>query len=173
MKPWSPKHFHAMLANMKRDDEHLVKRMVKCFPILENLTTNARCAFFLVDTLPQLTCVRKERWADHVAASVANVTRRYVASNGLGDLELLENGKFIVAQEIFKTLNEAMDHPFVPRFPTFDHIKIAMLRSVGHPKPFGYQRGRKSRRLCIYQRRKQVRADSIDVQLRWTLACSK
>jgi hypothetical protein len=109
-----------------------VRGIVERFPILilEYLTTNARGAFFLVETMPVFTLVIKERWADYVAASVANVTRRYVASNGLGDLKLLENGKFIVAQEVFKTLNEALDHPFVPRFPTFDHIKIGLLRSV-------------------------------------------
>jgi hypothetical protein len=131
MKPWLSTHFHAMLANMKRkDDEDMVKRIVKRFPILENLTTNARCAYYLVDTMPILTYVRKERWADYVAASVANVAQSYISSNGLGDVITIASGNLIVAKEVFNALNEAMENPSKPIFPTFDHIKNAKICSV-------------------------------------------
>ncbi len=129
MLPWTRNNFHALLANLKRFDEAAIRGMVEHFPVLESLTTNARCAYFFASSMPDLSSATKEQWADDVQASVANVARCYAGSNGLRNMIDLKD-KFIVAQEAFKTLNQAMVDPSIAVFPSFDHIQKASLRSV-------------------------------------------
>jgi hypothetical protein len=129
MKPWMSTQFHALLANMKREDDVMVKGIVERFPILKNLTTNARCAYYLVNTMPNLTHVLEQRWTDYVAASVSDAAQCYIETNGLKNLRGSEKGKFTVAQEAFKILNDAMDHPSTPIFPKFN-IQNARLLSL-------------------------------------------
>jgi hypothetical protein len=130
MQPWSQSNFHALLTNLKRSDEATIKGIVMRYPILQSLTTNARCAYFLADSMPDLTSRSQYQWPVYVDASIVNVAQRYIASNGLSHLTQIRNGNFIVAQETFRALDEAMRQPNVAFFPNFDHIQDATFRSV-------------------------------------------
>jgi hypothetical protein len=130
MQPWSLSNFYALLNEMKRSDEEKIKGIVMCYPILQSLTTNARCAYFLADSMPDLTARSPYQWSVYVDSSVVNVAQRYVASNALSHVKDRDKEKFTVAQEVFKALDEAMSHPNVALFPSFDHIKDATYRSV-------------------------------------------
>jgi hypothetical protein len=129
MQPWSRKNFLALLIKLDRKNRSKVVGMVERFPIVDSLTTNARCAFYLADTMPSLLTVSEEELNLYVEASVANVARCYVQSNGLADLKNLED-KFVVAQEAFRALNQAMIQPDIALFPTFDHIEKPRLRAI-------------------------------------------
>jgi hypothetical protein len=129
MRPWSQVNFCALLAILKRKDKNEVKAMVERFPILSNLTTNARCAYFLAESIPFLWSWSEEHWADHIQGSIATVANYYVTSNGLQSLRGLED-RFAVAKGIFKASNMAMAEPCVARFPEFDHIQDAGLRPI-------------------------------------------
>jgi hypothetical protein len=129
MRPWSHVNFCALLAILKRKDENAVKAMVERFPILANLTTNARCAYFLAKSIPFLWSMNEKHWADHIQGAVATVANSYAMSNGLRSLQRLQD-KFAVAQGIFKELDLAMAETTVARFPEFDHIQNAELRPI-------------------------------------------
>jgi hypothetical protein len=119
MQPWENDHFVALLAKLERKDEEKVKKMVTLFPILSSLITNARCAYFLATTLPDLTPLSEEQLVDYVEAAVASVVRCYVQSNVLNYLGDM-NDKFTAVQEVFKAVNNAMIDPTKVCIPTFD-----------------------------------------------------
>ncbi len=128
MQPWSSENFHALLGMLNRADETNVKRIVERFHILNSLTTNARCAYFLADSMPTITTTNEARWAGYVDVTVPNVARRYIDSNGLSELVTTER-KFTVAQEAFKAVDQAIQNPNDPKFPKFDHIEREDLRA--------------------------------------------
>ncbi len=129
MQPWSRANFHALLTNLKRSDENAIRGIVERFPVLNHLTTNARCAFFLARSMPNLLSVNEEQWSLHVEASVALVAQCYISSNGLVNLKNIHD-KFVVVQEVFKAVDKAMLDSTDISFPSFDHIQDRTVRSA-------------------------------------------
>jgi hypothetical protein len=129
MQPWTLDNFHAFLDKSKRVDKGAIKTIITRFPILEDLTTNARCSYFLVDSMPNITATDMKRWRRYVDISVSNVTQRYVHSNGLAILSTPDQ-KLKVAQAAFKAINDAIKQPKMAAFPNFNYMQDKALRGV-------------------------------------------
>jgi hypothetical protein len=130
MQPWTVKNFNALVLISERDeDEESVIEMVSRFPILQDLATNARCAYFLIESLPILTSYKPKKWVKLVDVAVSDVARCYIASKELASLTS-EAQKLQVARATWKALDDAMRQPEVAAFPRFLDIQDESLRHV-------------------------------------------
>jgi hypothetical protein len=131
MQPWSQSNFFALLSTMKPAGEETLKAVVLRYRILQNVITNARCAYFLAAVWPEkyneLTDV--EVWETYINAVVAEIARCYIYSNILQGVRHGEE-RLQVVQEVFKALDKAMLQPNVACYPNFDSIESRYVRAA-------------------------------------------
>jgi hypothetical protein len=133
MQPWSQSNFRALLNNTPREDKETLKAVVMHYRILENVITNARCAYFLTALWPDdsrsKVFTEVEMWQSNVNIAVAQVAKWYIGSNILRNMS---HGyeRLQVVQEVFKALDTANLQQNVALYPNFDSIQSRYIRAA-------------------------------------------
>lgn len=118
MQPWSLDNFKEFVAGSGHPQQAKVMEVVRAFPILEDLVTNGRCAFNLLNAMATVSFLQKSRLKKFVSVLVSAVADRYIESNALQSLKSAE-GKWQVARAVFRELDKATRQPGVPFFADF------------------------------------------------------
>jgi hypothetical protein len=131
MQQWQARNFDALVdVSSSHSQPSLVKQVVHSFPILEDVATNARCAFFLLRSMDDESFLRKSRLNSFVKVLISNVADSYIKNNSLNNLESVEQ-KWLVVRSVFRELDKATEQPGVPFFPQFEDLAgDDQLRSV-------------------------------------------
>jgi hypothetical protein len=129
MQAWTDENFDALVDNAKHPLASRVKQVVHGFPILEDLTTNARCAFYVLESMERVSLLRENRVKSSVPVIVATAADNYVANNGLAYLEHPKE-KWLVARSVFRAVDDSTKCPGVAFFPLFKDLDTVQLRSA-------------------------------------------
>jgi hypothetical protein len=129
MQPWTLRNFDAMVDASTHSDKELVKEVVHSFSILESLTSNARCAFYLLNVMTDYSFLRRNRVKQFVGLAISSVAESYERSNGLDTLTRPED-KWDVVRSVFQAVDKAAKNPTLPFIPKFEDLKTNSLRSI-------------------------------------------
>ncbi len=129
MKPWNVINFEALLKQSQHSNPDLAMNTIRDFPILEDLLSNARCAYFLLISLQDVGALGSNRLNAVVPLIVGSVVDRYRASNSL---TLLASAKqeFATARSVFRALDRSTRHKDVPFFPQFHDMEYKKHRLI-------------------------------------------
>jgi hypothetical protein len=131
MKPWKTENFHALVDKSHHPQPIRVKEVVHRFPVLEDLTSNARCAFFVLETMENLALLRENRVQSSVPVIVSSVADSYVYSSGLDYLKNAED-KWKVARSVFRALDRSTRNPNAAFFPHFEDLDSEQFRFIAN-----------------------------------------
>ncbi len=111
---------HANNNNMAQAQQ--IKQVVHNVSILQDLSSDARCAYFLIRSFRSDPYLRKNRLRSFVKVVVFKVADMYVANNALRDVVTFRD-QWKVARSVFKELdNKATSRQGRPFFPRFDDL---------------------------------------------------
>jgi hypothetical protein len=136
MLPWTVEHFEKMIdAADYYAHKEVVKRVVRSFPILVSLATNARCAFILFrHALPDPYLLEMKNFVKgSLNEIISKVVYYFKDRTSLRALRLPKE-KWAVVRSVFREIDRATDHPnlaFLPRFedvdPYFFSVPLSMV----------------------------------------------
>ncbi len=130
MQAWTPENFDALVEKSPHPLPVRVKQVVHGFPILDDLTTNARCAFYVLEYLENVSLLRENRVKSSVPVIVAAVADAYIANNVLAHIMQYPKETWQVARSVFRALDQSTKSPGVAFFPHFDDLGTEQLRSI-------------------------------------------
>jgi hypothetical protein len=122
MLPWTLKNFENMADVSDHPEKYCVKKVVRNFPILMSLVTNAGCA----DTLLR-NAMPKERYfletyriRSSLNGIISKVAYHYKIFDELSSVNPKQ--KWAVVRSVFRQIDYATSHPNVAFFPRFDDL---------------------------------------------------
>jgi hypothetical protein len=129
MQFWTNENFEALLKQSDHPRKDSVRSMVRDYPVLQDLTTNGRCAYLLLDLMREDFTIPASR---HVAqVLVRRIADRYARTNALSRLiGTVEN--FEVVRSVFRELDKSTSQPGVPSISQFDDMEDTTLRSIAN-----------------------------------------
>jgi hypothetical protein len=127
MQAWTPEKFDAMVEKSPHPLPVRVKQVVHGFPILEDLTTNARCAFYVLEYMENVTLLRENRVQSSVPVIVAAVADAYIANNVLAHIMQYPKETWQVARSVFRAVDQSTKSPGVAFFPQFEDLDTEQL----------------------------------------------
>ncbi len=130
MQAWTPEKFDALVEKSPHPLPARVKQVVHGFPILEDLTTNARCAFYVLEYMGNVSLLRENRVKSSVPVIVAAVADSYIANNVLAHITHYPKETWQVARSVFRAVDRSTKSPGVAFFPQFEDLDTEQLRSI-------------------------------------------
>ncbi len=130
MQAWTAENFDALVDKSSHPLKNRVKQVVHAFPVLEDLTSNARCAFYVLESMENVSLLRENRVKSSVPVIVSSVTDSYIANNGLDDIITQPKEKWQVARSVFRALDFSTRNRDLAFFPRFEDLETEQLRSV-------------------------------------------
>ncbi len=97
------------------------KQVVRSFPILLSLVSNARCAYFLLKAIPNPLFLEYFGIKTSLNTIIANVAFDYIDTNSLRMLERAED-KWTVVRSVFREIDKATSLPNVAYIPRFEDL---------------------------------------------------
>lgn len=122
MQPWTAKNFDALVDASSHSDKVRLKEVVHGFPILEDLITNARCAYFVLESMKDVSRLREDRVKSSVAVVVSSVADSYIMQNGLYGLGTPKQ-KWQVVRSVFRELDKSSRNRKFAYFPKFEDLE--------------------------------------------------
>jgi hypothetical protein len=129
MQPWTCQNFDAMVDASSHSHKSLVKEVVHGFPILVSLISNARCGFYLLESMTDYSFLQKNRVKQFVDLIISIVAETYISSNRLSSLRL-PTDKWRVAKYVFQAVDKAARNPTEPFIPNFEELESNLQPSI-------------------------------------------
>ncbi len=132
MQAWTPENFDALVEKSPHPLPARVKHIVHGYPILEDLSTNARCAFYVLEYYMEniALLLRENRVKCSVPVIVASVADSYIANNALAHIAHYPKETWQVARSVFRAVDHSTKRPGVAFFPQFEDLDTEQLRSI-------------------------------------------
>jgi hypothetical protein len=121
MLPWKVENFDKLVDVSEYPLPEKAKQVVRSFPILLSLVSNARCAYFLLKAMPKPLFLEYFGMKTSLNTVIANVAFGYIDTNSLRTLKRAED-KWKVVRSVFREIDKATSLPNVAYIPRFEDL---------------------------------------------------